>query len=65
MPSSLHEAAARAAAAEGVSLNLFICTTVARAVEWEKPAMSLPGEARRKRDAIQWDLWVERRGSGR
>ena len=35
MPTSLHEDIARAAAAEDVSLNLFICTTLARAVQWE------------------------------
>jgi HicB-like protein involved in pilus formation len=64
MPSTLHEAAARAAAAEDVSLNLFICTTLARAVGWEAREPP-PREARKTRYEIQWDLWMERRGAGR
>jgi hypothetical protein len=64
MPSSLHEDIAQAAAAEDVSLNLFICTTLARAVEWE--AREPPArEARKTRNDIQRDLWMERHGGGR
>jgi hypothetical protein len=65
MPSSLHEDIARAAAAEGVSLNLFICTTLALAVEWEAREPAIPRKARKVRDDIQWDLWMERHSPGR
>ena len=59
MPSTLHEDVARAAAAEGVSLNLFICSTLARAVEWE-PCEPLLPRPRELRNDISWDLWRER-----
>ena len=64
MPSSLHEAIVQAAAAEDVSLNLFICTTLARAVEWEAREPS-PRVARKTRNDIQRDLWMERHGAER
>jgi hypothetical protein len=61
MPSSLHEAVAQAAVAEDVSLNLFICTTLARAVEWEAREPP-PRQLRKVRNDIQRDLWMERHG---
>jgi HicB family len=64
MPSTLHEAVARAAAAESVSLNLFICTTLARAVEWEARELP-PRQARKVRHDIEHDLWMERHGARR
>jgi hypothetical protein len=64
MPSTLHEDVARAAAAEGISLNQFICSTLAGAVEWRsrKPPLR---EVRKVRHEVAWDLWREgRRGRG-
>jgi hypothetical protein len=59
MPSSLHEDVVRAAAAEGVSLNSFICTTLAGAVQWQarEPPSRPVGKVRNE---IAWDLWLER-----
>jgi hypothetical protein len=39
MPISLHEAIVRSAAAEGVSLNQFICSALAASVGW-RPAQA-------------------------
>jgi hypothetical protein len=45
-------------------MNLFVCTTLARAVEWEARELP-PREARKLRNDIEWDLWIERhRGRG-
>jgi hypothetical protein len=62
MPSSLHEDIVQAASAEDVSLNLFICTTLARAVQWEAREPP-PREARKTRNDIKRDLWMERHGA--
>jgi hypothetical protein len=60
MPSSLHEDVAQAAAAEGVSLNQFICTTLAGAVQWQARDPPLR-RVQQVRNEIAWDLWMERR----
>ena len=59
MPSSLHDDLAQAAAAEGVSLNQYICTTLAGAVQWQSRDPP-PRSVRQTRDDISWDLWIER-----
>jgi hypothetical protein len=45
MPASLHAELARAAAAERVSLNQFICSALAAAVQWRPSAGHDPGSA--------------------
>jgi hypothetical protein len=64
MPSSLHADVARAAAAEDVSLNLYICSTLARAVEWQ-PREQSARQRRKLHGDIGWDLWFERHGVDR
>jgi hypothetical protein len=59
MPSSLHEDVAQAAAAEGVSLNQFICTTLAGAVQWQARDPPLR-RVQQVRNEIARDLWMER-----
>jgi len=59
MPSSLHQDLVEAAAAEEVSLNMFICTTLARVLDWE--ARDMPArEVRMVRGDIARNLWSER-----
>ncbi len=59
MPSTLHEDVAQAAAAEGVSLNQFICTTLAGAVQWQTRDPPLR-RVQQIRNEIARDLWMER-----
>ena len=64
MPSSLHERVAVVAMAEDVSLNMYICTVLAGAVEWQAPEWP-PGQPRKVRNEIRRELWFERHGADR
>jgi hypothetical protein len=63
MPSSLHEALVRAAIADGVSLNQFICCVLSGAVRWRAGAATGAaqalggGEDGRDKDEHVWEFW--------
>ena len=61
MPRTLHTDVAQAALSEGVSLNHYICTVLAAAVQWQSREPPLR-EVRKVRHEIAWDLWNERDG---
>jgi hypothetical protein len=63
MPVSLHEAVARSASAERVSMNQFICSALAAAVQWrpgDQPNTADPPNGvppPRIPDDEFWEMW--------
>lgn len=60
MPASLHDELVQAAAADGVSLNQYVCSVLAGAVRWKtgEPALSVhDGEVGRKPHDQFWEFW--------
>jgi hypothetical protein len=60
MPTGMHEALIEAADRQGVTLNQFVCATLAGAIAWRAGEQDRREEAqltREEQDAAKWEIW--------
>jgi hypothetical protein len=67
MPSSLHDALAVQAEADGISLNQFICCARAGSVDWRMSGIELGADLAERaarlqqlKQEVMWEAWLER-----
>jgi HicB family len=67
MPSSLHDALAIQAEADGISLNQFICCVLAGSVDWRMSGIEQEADLEQRVARLQqlkqeviWEAWLER-----